>query len=237
MFDTRHFVNTTTALLIIIVLTSAFVVPAVTEPTIAPKPGVTTTTAEPPTTTSTPNLPVTTSTQTPSTVNSVAVDQNPDMTFDLLPQNLSVTVGDTLAVTVAVENVTDMYAWQVCICFDSTVLQCTGVSLPSNNVFCNSVTASGFVNDYNATEFPNVPIQKVSNDEGWVLAYDGLLGANQTAFNGSGVLCQMEFKAVSPGSTVLKARADSAPFRTYIITSSLTTMTSESACCSYVYVE
>jgi hypothetical protein len=166
----------------------------------------------------------------------VAIDQNPDMTFNLLPQNPSVTVGDTLAVTVAVENVTDMYAWQVCTFFDSTVLQCTGVSLPSNNVFCNSVTVSGFVNDYNATEFPSVPLQRVMNDKGWVLTMDCLLGANQTTFNGSGVLCQMEFKAVSPGSTILKAWADSAPFSTYIITSRLKVMTSESACCSYVYV-
>lgn len=213
--------NTIIPLLFIIVLTSALAVPATTEPNIAPRSAVTTTTAEPPTTTSTPNLPATTSTQTPSTVTSEAIDKNPDLTFDLLPQNLSVTVGDTLAVTIAIKNVTDMYAWQVNICFDSTVLQCTRVSLPSNNVFCNSV---------------NVPLQSIRNDEGWVLAGGCLLGANQTSFNGSGILCQLEFKAVSPGSTVLKLAPDSAPFSTYIITSSLTTMTSESACCSYVYV-
>jgi hypothetical protein len=235
MSDVWHF-SITTITLLIIVLISVFAGIAATTP-LARRRGVVVTTAELSLTMSTPNLPVTTSTRTPKTVTSFGIEQNPDMTFDLRPQNLSVAVGDTFEVTVAVENVTDMYAWQAYLCFNHTVVECTGVSLPSEFGFSNKVTVSDVMKDYNATEFPHGPLQRVRNDLGWVLAGDCLFGSNQTAFNGSCVLCQIGFKAVSSGSTALELLHDSAhTFQTYVVTPSLTDITSESASYSYVYV-
>jgi hypothetical protein len=226
MFDIRYFSIPAIALLII-ALTSVFTGTATTS-MLTPKR---------PVTMSTPNLPVTTSTWTPKTVTSLGIEQNPNITFDLRPQNISVAVGDTFEVMVAVENVTDMYAWQAYLCFNHTVVECTGVSLPSEFGFSNKVTVSDVMKDYNATEFPHVPLQSVRNDLGWVLAGDCLFGSNQTAFNGSCVLCQIGFKAVSPGSTTLELLHDSAhTFQTYVVTPSLTRMTSESASYSYIYV-
>ncbi|MCJ7424077.1 cohesin domain-containing protein [Candidatus Bathyarchaeota archaeon] len=236
MSDNRHFGSAAIALLIIIVFTSAFAVYAVATPLPTPEPGLTeafrSLAAE-----LTSNLSATGSIQRSSSVDSLALDQNPGMVLDLFPRNLSVTVGDTFVVTATVENVTDLYAWQVYACFDRNVLECLGVSLPFNSIFSNSLTTSGLLKGYNATEFPQVPLQNVQIDEGWVLAGDCLVGTNQTTFNGSGILCQLEFKAVSPGSTTLGLLNDSDHvFQTYILTSDLTIVTSQSAFYSYIYV-
>jgi hypothetical protein len=228
MFDVPHFSITAVALLIIAVLMSGFAVLAVKTVTLAPTQTVMTIATERPVVTSIPDLQVTTASQKHSSVTSLATDQNPYMAFHLLPQNFSVLVNDTFAVTVAVENVTDMYSWQVYLSFDQTVLQCIGVSVPSSSIFNDSMTASSLLKDYNATEFPQSPLRLVRNDEGWVLAGDTLAGTNQTDFNGSGILCQLEFKAALPGSTTLELITDSThDFQTYIITSSSTTMTSQ----------
>lgn len=260
MPDNRHLSSVTVALLIVIVFTSAFEVYAVAKPSptpgfarvsgcflcidpdisICPAPEQASTEAFTPLVTlSTVNLSAAGSIQRPSSVNSLALepsDQNPSVAFELFPQNLSVTVGDAFAVTVAVKNVTDLYAWQVYACFDQTVLQCLGVTLPFNNIFQNSLATSGLLKDYNATEFPQPPLQNVQNDGGWVLAGDCLVGTNQTTFNGSGILCQLEFKAVSPGSTILGLLQDSDhDFQTYILTSG-PDVTPQSATYSYINV-
>jgi hypothetical protein len=206
MVNIRDFSNTTIALIVIVVLASAFAVRAVTT-----------------------SVPVQQSFGfTPLRVLQLQVD--PNMAFSLVPQNGIVGVGDSFAVTAAIENVTDMYGWQVYVCFNETVLECTGVSLPSDNVFSNEVTVCGGLTAYKATGFPQGPLQKIQNDEGWVLAGDCLLGQGQPMFNGSGVLCQIEFTAVSPGLTTLALLHDYVhTFQSYIVTSNLTAVTSPSA--------
>ena len=81
------------------------------------------------------------------------------------------------------------------------------------------------------------PLKKVQNDEGWVLAGDCLLGAVQPTFTGSGVLCQIEFKAFSPGQTALTLLHDFAhDFQTFTLNFDLEATTSSSTSCSNAYV-
>jgi hypothetical protein len=211
MFDIRDFSNMTIALLVIVVLASASAVRAIG--TTVPKQIET----------------------TPITMSQLDVD--PNMAFDMLPRDIHVRVGDTFTVTFAVANVKDMYGWQVYVCYSRAALECTGVSLPPNHVFSDRVTVSGALAKYDSKEFPPGPLRAIQNDEGWVLAGDCLLGASQTTFYGSGILCQIEFKAVSPGSSSLALLHDlDHNFQTYVLNFDLTAVTSQSASYSNVYV-
>jgi hypothetical protein len=211
MVDIRDFSNTAIALLIIIVLASVATVHAVT--TTVPKQIE----------------------SAPVIVPQLDIDSN--MAFNMFPQDVHVRVGDTFVVTVAVENVTDMYGWQVYLRFNPAMVECTGASLPPNNVFCNSVTVTGALTGYNAKEFPPGPLCAIKNDEGWVLTGDCLLGADQPTFKGSGVLCQVEFRALSSGSTTLALLHDfTHTFQTYTLTFDLVAKTAPSAYYSNIYI-
>jgi hypothetical protein len=217
MFDIRDLSNGAIVLLLIIVFASVVTVHALTSPVARPLG-----TGEP-------------IRQLPQ--DKLYIDQN--MAFHLLPQDVRVGVGDTFVVTVAVENATDMYAWQVYLTFDSKMLECLGVSLPSGYIFSSYVTVSGALANYNRTEFPNSPLQRVEvhNNEGWVLAGDSLLGASQPRFSGSGVLAQIEFQALSSGSTALALLHDLAhTFQTYILNFDLEAITTSSASYSDIQV-
>lgn len=128
---------------------------------------------------------------------------NPNVTFTVLPQEVATKIGDVFIVEVGVANVAEMYSWQVCLSFDNTILECINVSLPHDYVFSYAYTVSDALMDYNSTEFKNPLLYMIKNDEGEVLIGSCLLGKNQTNFNGSGGLCQIKFKAISPGSSSL----------------------------------
>ena len=123
--------------------------------------------------------------------------------FTVLPQEVVVNVSDTFFVSVFAENLTDMYGWQVRLCFDPAIVECINVSVPAQQVFSDSYPVSQALIDYNSTEFTKRPLQSVHNSEGYVLTGDCLLGQNQTTFYGSGFLCQVAFKALSSGSSSL----------------------------------
>jgi hypothetical protein len=165
------------------------------------------------------------------------LDVDPNMAFVMVPTDIHVRVGDTFTVTFLVGNAADMYGWQVHVRYDSTVLECTGVSLPTSNVFSNRVTVSHALTEYDSKEFPQGPLRAIENDEGVVLAGDCLLGASQPTFYGSGVLCQIEFKAVSSGWSSLVVLHDfTKTLQTYTLNSDLTATTAQSVSYSNVYV-
>lgn len=214
MFDVRDLSNTTIVLLIIMVFASAITVRAMVNPV---------------------PIPSTYPQSMFKTGDELAVD--PNMAFYLLPQDVRVEVGNTFVVTVAVGNAVDMFGWQAYLRFDPTMLEALRVSLYPNNVFSSSITVSGAMANYDRAEFPEGPLQKVQNDRGWVLAGDCLLGADQPTFDGSGVLCQVEFKAISPGSTALGLLHDSADdFQTFNVNFDLKAITASSTSYSNIYV-
>ena len=128
---------------------------------------------------------------------------NPNVTFTVLPQEVATKIGDIFIIEVGVANATEMYSWQVCLSFDNTILECINVSLPHDYVFSYAYTVSDALMDYNSTEFKNPLLHMIKNNEGEVLIGACLLGRNQTNFNGSGGLCQIKFKAISPDSSSL----------------------------------
>jgi len=169
---------------------------------------------------------------------SIATDSliiDPNMVFYLLPHDVVVNVGDTFVVTVVVVNAENMFGWQVFLRFDPAILQAVGVSLPSNHVFSSRVTVSGALANYDR-KFQNGPLQDFNNNAGRLLAGDCLLGAYQPTFDGSGVLCQIEFKAISSGSSALVLPHDSASdFQTFNLTPRIEVVTASSDAYMNVY--
>lgn len=162
---------------------------------------------------------------------------DPDMTFAMLPNEVRVKNGETFIVTFSIQNVKDMYGWQVFVLYDPAVLECLGVSLSSDYVLSSKVTVSGALTSYDSADFPSGPLQRVVNSEGWVLAGDCLLGADQATFYGSGTLCQIHFKAISPGASPIVLSNDLRQvFQTYILNYDLTPITSSSPIFSNVFV-
>jgi len=106
------------------------------------------------------------------------------------PSPINVANGETFTVNVTISNVTDLYTWQIKLSFDPTILNCTGAWYPSDNVLAGKET---------------VTVNPVINEtEGYVLYGCCLLGVAQETFNGNGTLCQIQFKAVSPGNSSLE---------------------------------
>jgi hypothetical protein len=123
--------------------------------------------------------------------------------FFIVPPDIVVHVGDTFAVRVLAVNVTDMFGWQISLRFDPALVECLNVSVPDQHVFVAGYPVSRLLMDFNSTEFPERPLQVIDNANGSVLAGDSLLNGVPT-FNGSGVLCQVSFKALSSGVSSLE---------------------------------
>jgi hypothetical protein len=138
--------------------------------------------------------------------------------FRVVPQKTIVNVSETFVVFVFAENVSDMYAWQVFLGFDSKIMECINVSLPEKHVFSSRDTVTHALMEYNSTEFNKRPLQSVKNNEGYVLAGD-CLWVNETTINGSGFLCQFTFRAISAGSSNLMLSEPDALFETYYLDS------------------
>ena len=162
--------------------------------------------------------PVSTTQSTPNIAMPGAADETTNGSFIVLPQEVSVNVGDTFSVSVFAENVTNMYGWQVILFFDPTIVWCLNVSVSSQQVFSDRYPVSQALIDFNNTEFTKRPLQSIKNGEGYVLAGDSLLGRNQTTFYGSGFLCQVTFKALYSGSSNLAlSTTDVQPLSTYYV--------------------
>ncbi|MEM3361633.1 MAG: cohesin domain-containing protein, partial [Candidatus Bathyarchaeia archaeon] len=98
-------------------------------------------------------------------------------------------VGDTITINVTVNDVTDLFSWQIAVEWDPTLLSFSSISLPSDHVFKGkSYLPAG----------PDFP-------EPGYLVYGVSLGPGQSSFSGSGRLCQIVLtiiKAPTSGQTL-----------------------------------
>jgi len=117
----------------------------------------------------------------------------------LAPSEISVAVGDVFTVNVTVTNVTDLYAWQIKLFFDPTILNCTNAWYPDGHVFAGKEIVS------------LEPV--IDNIEGFVLYGCCLLGEEEN-FNGNGTLCQIQFRGISRGNSSLEFAG---PEETYLL--------------------
>jgi len=123
----------------------------------------------------------------------------------------SLTPDNTLIINCSVENVIDLFVWQIKLFFDPITLNCTGAWYPSDHVFVGK------------TFVPVVPI--IDNSVGYVLYGCSLMGA-VAGFEGGGTLCQIEFDVKSIGKSGFNY---SEPYGedTYILDSNLDEISAE----------
>ena len=95
--------------------------------------------------------------------------------------------GESLAVNTAVLNVINLSAWQLLIGFNPSILNCTDVTIPPDNIFGG---------DY--TLFP----PEIDNSKGSVKIFCVINGPD--GVDGSGTLCQINFQCLTPGVTALE---------------------------------
>ena len=97
-----------------------------------------------------------------------------------------------ITVKIAVLNVIDLFAWQIKLYFNATMLNLTtdGVWYPSGHVFADRVF---------------IPVSAVvsSDEKGFFIAFGASLLGEESSFSGSGVLCQMNFTRIAEGASAL----------------------------------
>jgi len=98
-----------------------------------------------------------------------------------------------ITVKISVSHVVGLYAWQIKLYFNATVLNLTTneVTYPSGHVFANK--------DF-------VPVSAVvsSDEKGTYVIFGASLQGEEPSFNGSGVLCQMNLTRVAEGVSHLR---------------------------------
>ena len=125
-------------------------------------------------------------------------------TISIDPPTLTVGEGQELptepfAVKVKVKDVTGMISWQVFIKFNSTVLNCSGVSIPADNVFAGKTIIA--------------PDPQIDNTAGTI--FYGASTLQLYEFTGSGVLCEIQFRGIALGNSTVKL-TEELPYRTYL---------------------
>jgi len=124
-------------------------------------------------------------------------------TVQVTPWTNYVNVGEFVKVNIRVNDVTDLYAWQIRLHYDPEVLEFRNIELPDIHVFTGA--------SYTA------PSPKVGED--YVMYGASLIGAAQP-FSGKGILCEVNFKAKARGSSSLELNSA----ETYLLDSDLNSM-------------
>jgi len=106
-----------------------------------------------------------------------------ETTLSVIPLETNPAVGDTFIVNITVSNVEGMASWQIKLSFDNSKVTCLDAWVPPDGVFADKTNA--------------VP-KEINNDEGYILWGFVFYPINpEDLFNGSGVLCQIEFNCTS----------------------------------------
>lgn len=108
-------------------------------------------------------------------------------TIQVTPITTQSSIGQIFTINTTVTDVTNLNAWQLHLLFNTNMLNCTEISVPSNNIF------SPFTIEMFVTE--------VNNDAGYILAFCALNGT--FGVDGSGTLCQISFECTNLGITPL----------------------------------
>ncbi|MEM2111448.1 MAG: cohesin domain-containing protein, partial [Candidatus Bathyarchaeia archaeon] len=98
----------------------------------------------------------------------------------------NVTPGTQLSFLIKVDNVTDLYAWQIKLYYDPEFLNWTGADYPPGHIFQGKSTA------------PVTPVNASDPEGVYVLYFLSLTGA-QSGFTGSGILCRVNFTVIARG--------------------------------------
>jgi len=108
-------------------------------------------------------------------------------TITFNPRQSYPSAGQSLTINAAVLDVTNLSAWQLLIGFNPSIINCTDVTIPPDNIF-----------DGNYILFP----PEINNTKGYAKIFCVLNGTH--GVNGSGTLCQINFQCLTPGVTALE---------------------------------
>jgi hypothetical protein len=119
-------------------------------------------------------------------ITTIPVAYSAATTVDFAPRQTVKLINETFSLNVTLSDVTNLNAWQTTISFNPEILNCTGILIPSDNIF------AGY-NTFNASV--------INNTIGQLTVFCALEG--NTGVNGSGKLVTIEFKGKNIGVTSL----------------------------------
>lgn len=99
-------------------------------------------------------------------------------------------LGDTFVLNVTLSDADNVYGWQVIFVYNSTVLNCTDVWIPSDNIFAGSTTVS--------------PPAEINNTYGFFSYGCSLVGDIRGISVVHGILFQVEFQVIERGYSILR---------------------------------
>jgi hypothetical protein len=103
------------------------------------------------------------------------------------PEVGSASLHENFTITIEIENVTNLNRWQIGITFNPSIINCTAVNIPQDNLFQNLSTIN--------------PSPVIDNEKGLVVKFLALDSAQ--GVNGSGILCNITFETLNPGGSHL----------------------------------
>lgn len=109
----------------------------------------------------------------------------------VVPTYVMASPGETFTVNITVSDVTDLYAWQVVIEYNNTVLNCTAAWLPEDNIFQGKtiITVEPSIHDFETYAF---------------VVYGAGLLTETVDVSGVGILCSLNFTVLEVGQTTLR---------------------------------
>jgi nitrous oxidase accessory protein len=119
------------------------------------------------------------------------------------PSESHAMIDSTITVDVMVANVEDLWAWQVILYYNTTLLNCTDAWYPKGHVFDGK---------------PFAPLSpEINATDGYIFFGNTLMGKETTTFYGSGILCTIQFKALKLGTSFLNFSLPYGKFPTLLL--------------------
>lgn len=117
------------------------------------------------------------------------------------PDNIKVSLGENLTLTVNVTNVQKLYTWQVVLIYNGSILNCTDIWLPEHNVFAGHVMA---------TVKPLIDKDYVTNLDFLIFGASLIVDSVDVS---NGILFKANFTAVGSGATQIIVATEDNPAR------------------------
>ena len=122
-----------------------------------------------------------------------------EATMSVAPAQVTVTPGESFTINITVSDVYNLNAWQVALKYNATIVNCTAVWIPENDVFAN---------------LPSFPVPPVLNEptvDGYSYSQYGNLLFSGSVNASQGILCRLNFTCQAFGVTYLQIGTQANP--------------------------
>ena len=121
--------------------------------------------------------------------------------ISISPDSLTASLGDNITIAMNASNVSNLYGWQAAVKYNASIINCTGVWLPADNVFAGQPTLSGS------------PILNDGTLDGLNYALWGVSLFSGSVTFAQGTLFKMNFTVVGYGETAVQIGTIQNPIR------------------------